>query len=226
MRLTGSRPMCTAGAWKGADFKAYLTMHELRTEHNGREGSYFMVSRGDKLLDPYMKSVRPDAVVVIGVSEQPGEPLRLVLTSEFRPAVGRREISFPAGLIDDKDYDPDSLAPERELAVTAAKRAAVREFREETGLAFIPTGASPPDLSSSAGMTNESVCVVMGRASGAVTDEHLEESEDIVVKLVTQFELQALLAAPPQGAGFSKVAWPFLWAFAKFGFECVPATAG
>jgi ADP-ribose pyrophosphatase len=143
-------------------------------------------------------------VVVVAVTKDG----RLVLTNEFRVPIGGYEISFPAGLIDEDDYKGVNIKE-------AACRAAIREFKEETGMDFCPKEISPVNLYSSAGMTDESVCVVIGQASGEPNYDLQEASEDIEVMLLQKEELSEIMSDDTKL--FSKVAWPFLWAFKIWG---------
>ena len=95
-------------------------------------------------------------------------------------------------------------------------QAATRELKEETGLDFTPIAVSPDNLYSSAGMTNESCIIFFGYASGEVSLHGNEASEDIEVMLVTFPELVQMLDTE-SGFAYSKVCWPFLWAFKFFG---------
>lgn len=61
---------------------------------------------------------RPDAVL-IGCYKIINHELYLLLESQFRPALNREVISFPAGLMDPEDND--------------IKETAIREVKEETG---------------------------------------------------------------------------------------------
>lgn len=132
----------------------------------------------------------------------------MVITNEFRAPIGGYEISFPAGLIDDDDYKGSDIKE-------AACRAAIREFKEETGMDFVPKEISPTNLYSSAGMTDESVCIVIGEASGEPDYALQEASEDIQVMLLQRDELSEIMEN--ESKLFSKVAWPFLWAFKVWG---------
>lgn len=188
--------------------RVFLSMWEVGFEHNGKPGKFFSVARGDSY--PEYKDKKPDAVVIVATLENPGEPKRLVLTSEFRVPIGTREISFPAGLIDPADYGSNAGD-----VYAAAKVAAVREMKEETGLTFTPTTISPPNLYSSAGMTNESIIIVHGTAVGTPSKEHCEETEDIDVMLLDQAGIERILQYSE--LPFSKVAWPYIWAFGTKG---------
>lgn len=187
--------------------RTFLKLHELTVAKDGVERPYFAVTRGDTeaILSP--KDKRPDAVVIVGVIEGPDRVNRLVTTSEFRPAIGGREIGFPAGLIDPADYAAGGTMNE------IATRAAKREFMEEVGLELHVTRHSPPNLYSSAGMTNESVIVVFGTATGTPTVEHNEGGEDIQINLMTLSDINQLVyghACDP-AVGIGKVAWPLMW---------------
>jgi ADP-ribose pyrophosphatase len=188
--------------------KVLLALHELTVEDGGKQRPYFMVTRGEKIVPPAEK--KPDAVIVIGIIDD-GKERRLVLTNEYRTPIGGREISFPAGLI-----DPDDFAKANGDVKAAAMLAAKREFMEETGLQFTPTEVSPPNLYSSAGMTNEAVSIVFGTATGTPTNVHCEPGEDIETILATKAEMLTIMADPARV--FSKVCWPFLWGFSKHGF--------
>jgi|694.fasta_scaffold12037_14 8-oxo-dGTP pyrophosphatase MutT (NUDIX family) len=192
--------------------KTFLTLWKVIFNHNNKDREYFMVSRGETLVPHENK--KPDAVVIIATMDAfdaDGKIIesetRLVLTDEFRVPIGCREIGFPAGLIDDKDYTDGASIED------AAKNAAVREFKEETGLDLEVTSLSPVNLYSSAGMTNESITYVFGKASSVPNISNLEDSEDIVTILATRAYVQNMLYS--KTLAFGKTAWPFLWAFSK-----------
>ena len=180
----------------------YISLASSSVEHNGKAFDYVYAFRGSELV-PYPNK-KPDAVVIVAVTEE--EVPRLVLTNEFRVPIGCRELSFPAGLIDQEDWK--DLNP--------AMKAACRELREETGLTLSVTEASPPNLYSSAGLTNESVTFVFGRALGETSTKENEAVEDIEIKLVTLAELIDLMDNSFQYQ-FSKTAWPLLWAMKRAG---------
>lgn len=185
--------------------RTFLSLHErtVRTD-SGSEFGYFFVVRGDDVPSPEDK--KPEAVIVVAVVDAPGEERRLVLTSEFRVPINCREVGFPAGLIDPEDYaDGTSIC-------TAARKAAVREMKEETGLDFTPTAVSPENLYSSAGMTNESVIIVFGVAQGIPSNEGNEVHEDIVTTLFTFAEMVEMMDNR-KDVTYGKTTWPFLWAF-------------
>jgi ADP-ribose pyrophosphatase len=188
--------------------RTFLALHELTVEQAGKQRPYYMVTRGEIIVPHDTK--RPDAVIIVGIRYTPAGP-QLVVTSEYRIPIGTREISFPAGLIDPADYEGTTSVQQ------AAVKAAEREFLEETGLLLTEAEVSAQNLYASAGMTNESSIIVIGKATGEPTTENAEETEDIQVMLLSQDDIGRLLSC--RDMAFSKVVWPFLWAFNKFGLK-------
>lgn len=203
MKILSSELMAKAAA----GLRVFLGLHKVEYEHKGTKRSYFMVTRGEKIIPPEEK--KPDAVVIVGIIK--GDPDQLVITKEFRIPLGCEEYGFPAGLIDAKDYGDNRSVQE------AAYHAAIREFKEETGLEFIPDSCSPPNLYSSAGMTNESAIIVFGHATGTPSQEFLEPSEEISVLLLNHADLGNMVSR--DDLAFGKVSWPIMHLMAKHGFE-------
>lgn len=169
------------------------------TRPNGTLGSWTHVSRKETAtLDCTDKF--PDAVLIAAVLETPGFEPRFVLIAEHRIPLGGKELGFPAGLIDKNE---------------SANTAAIREFKEETGLELKVTASSPLNLFSTPGMTDESVIIVFGTASGIPSKEFLEPAENIEVHLVTKAEAKAILTNnKPFGCmGWSCKGWPILAAW-------------
>lgn len=197
--------------------RCWLAMHERTTKsEDGKEHKYFFITRGDVVVPPQDK--RPDAVVVIAFMGE-GDDMKIVLTDEYRLPIDRREIGAPAGLIDPGDYDcsPILFCGKNMAPVSkAACNAAIREFHEETGLVFTPTEVSPDNLYCTAGMSDESVCMVIGKASGTPSKEFLEEHEDINTMMLNRQEVIQLMER--KDLAFSKHVWPFLWTIKHFGF--------
>lgn len=197
--------------------RCWLAMHQRTFRDDiGKEHKYFFVTRGEQVVVPALK--RPDAVVVIAFVGD-GDDKRMVLTDEYRLPIDRREYGTPAGLIDAADYEGPPIVIDGEelpLIASAAVRAGVREFREETGLTLIPTEVSPDNMYCTAGMTDESICMVIGKATGTPSKEFLEAHEDINTMMLNRDEIIELMKK--KDAAFSKHVWPFLWTIKRFGF--------
>jgi ADP-ribose pyrophosphatase len=163
----------------------WLKIFSCGWELNGAKGNWMFSARGEPAR-PEQKT--PDAVIIVALLGD-----RLVLTSEYRVPIMGRELGFPAGLMEDGE---------------SAEIAASREFKEETGLDLDVTYISPPSLYSSAGCTNESIQIVFGNASGEVSNEGNEGSEDIEVTLADYQKVSELVDMHvPMGAR----AWPIFF---------------
>jgi ADP-ribose pyrophosphatase len=131
---------------------------------------------------PLSGPIKPDAVAMVVMVNDGSEP-RLLVIREYRVPLGRYEIAFPSGLVDDG-----------ETPATAA----ARELKEETGLTLTRIAHISPPVASSAGLTDETVCLVYGEATGTISAEHLEEHEQIEARLMNLAEICALLRNPSE----------------------------
>lgn len=118
---------------------------------------------------------KSDAVVIAAIHK---ETNKIVVTEEFRYPLDCYTYGLPAGLIDD-----------RELIVTSA----VRELFEETGLKITEVISVTPNLMNSSGMTDESATIVFVYCAGTLSDENLQDNEDISTLLLDQNEVKTLL---------------------------------
>src|SRR6186713_2637708 len=108
-----AQPICTPP--KKLTQERFVNLFSTEVSRPGGSSSWVFASRKDA---PGASGPQADAAVIVGVLKQKGEPL-LVMTREFRVPLGGYELSLPSGMI-----DPGESPVE----------AAVREFKEETGL--------------------------------------------------------------------------------------------
>ena len=155
----------------------FLNLFQADVQRNDGWHPWVFASRRS---DPLTGPLRADAVAMVIVVTVGGEN-RLLVTREFRVPLGRFELALPSGLVD-----------EGETLETAASR----ELREETGLILTRIALVSPPLASSAGLTDETVCLVYGEASGEISKEHLEQHEEIEARLMSLTEIRQLLARP------------------------------
>lgn len=173
-----------------ADAK-WLKLFSRKFERNGKAGEWFFCARENPPLAH--KDKNPNAVVICATHHDDDGVARLVVISEFRVPIMAREWGFPAGLIEDGE-DP--------------KQSAIREFKEETGLDLEVVGQSPPNLYSTAGMTNESTTVVFGHATGKPSNQHNEVMEDITIYLMDKEDLDNFMTECQEGThAVSDKAW-------------------
>jgi len=129
----------------------------------------------------YASRCQASAVVAVVACTAAGE---LLLVEQERPPVGARVIEIPAGLVGDRDDDPDE----------DPMRAAARELTEETGYAaetLEPLFRGPP----SAGMGDEVVTVYRAHGLHRVGEAGGDEHEQITLHLVPLAGLDAWLQA-------------------------------
>ena len=124
-------------------------------------------------------------VVIVAVTDEG----RLVLVEQHRPAVRRRVIELPAGLVGDTDG----------RGAESLRDAAARELEEETGYRageLIAIGEGPIAV----GVSDEVVSFFRARDLARVGAGGGDDTEDITVHEVPLSELRSFLAAQ-QSAG-------------------------
>lgn len=116
------------------------------------------------------KDDKVDAVVILAYHK---EEKKLVAIRQFRIPLNNYVYELPAGLIDNNDD-----------IISTVKR----ELKEETGLDLeeVIENKMGQKLYLSPGMTDESVSLVYCTCSGEVSDENLEEDEDIETILLSK----------------------------------------
>jgi ADP-ribose pyrophosphatase len=144
----------------------WLNLYAASFEHNGHQGRWVFASRRAR---PYT-GLAGDAVIIVPVLRNPGEPPRLVMVREFRVPIGGPVYGLPAGLIEKGEPVEESVR---------------REIREETGFEVTAIHRITQPLLSSSGLTDEAAAIafidVQGHPESA---QALEAGEDIEVVLV------------------------------------------
>ena len=163
----------------------FLNMYELdMVNDEGKHGKYFVASRAERIEDLKLvtRENKADGVVIYSVyiDEETGKE-KLVLIRQYRCPIDDYLYEFPAGLVDaGEDF----------------KTAGKRELKEETGLDFEPVDASDmftKPFYTTIGMTDESCGTVYGYASGTISKEGQEETEDIDIILADRDEVRRIL---------------------------------
>lgn len=116
------------------------------------------------------KEDKVDAVVILAYHKDEN---KLVAIRQFRIPLNNYVYELPAGLIDNND----------DIIPTVK-----RELKEETGLDLeeVMVDKNGQKLYLSPGMTDESVSLVYCTCSGEISDENLEEDEDIETILLSR----------------------------------------
>lgn len=123
------------------------------------------------------KEDKVDAVVILAYHK---DEKKLVAIRQFRIPLNNYVYELPAGLIDNNDD-----------IISTVKR----ELKEETGLDLeeVFEDKMGQKLYLSPGMTDESVSLVYCSCSGEVSNENLEEDEDIETVLLSREDAQKIL---------------------------------
>lgn len=121
----------------------------------------------------------PDGVIIYSVYGEKKD--RVVLIRQYRYTIGDYIYEFPAGLVEPgEDFH----------------EGAVREMYEETGLKLEPLKveeAFEKPYFTTVGLTDESCATVYGYASGEISKEAQEASEEIEVVLADKEEVKRIL---------------------------------
>lgn len=143
--------------------------------------NYFVASRAKEIEQLKLKTGenKPDGVIIYSLYGENHD--KVVLIRQYRYALGGYIYEFPAGLVEpDEDFH----------------EGAAREMLEETGLTFTPLKVDPAlekPFFTTIGMTDESCATVYGYASGQISDEAQEASEEIEVVLADRDEVKRIL---------------------------------
>jgi len=124
---------------------------------------------------------------------------KIVLIKQHRIPVGDYIIEFPAGLIDEGE---------------TAEEAAIREFKEETGMEITKIAKVSPPTYNSAGLTDETVTMVFAEVKGKPSTELNEDAEDIEALVLDSVQLHELVQ--DQKIKWSAKAWMYCGIYVFF----------
>lgn len=180
----------------------YLNMYKLdvRNEKN-KKFDYYVASRA-KTIDEMKLCTREDkadGVFVFCIYQDENEKEeKMVLVRQYRCSIDNWIYEYPAGLVDEgEDY----------------KTAGKRELKEETGLDFNPIDVDEMYTKpryTSIGMTDEACGIVYGYATGAISKEGQEESEEIDIVLANREEVRRILKEEKIAVGCAYMMMHFL----------------
>lgn len=147
----------------------------------GKPGLYHVASRAKSIqeLKLVTRKNTSDGVLIYALYGEKQD--RVVLIRQYRYSIGDYIYEFPAGLVDQgEDF----------------RQAGIRELKEETGLTFHPIDVdsmfSRPYYTT-IGMTDESCAAVYGTATGTISNDGLEDTEEIQVVLADREEVLRIL---------------------------------
>lgn len=171
----------------------FITQYDVKylTENNHTK-VYEMISRNRNIQTlEELQNKQSNAVVMILTNETND---KILLTKEYRLAVGQWVYNFPAGLIDDGE---------------TTEIAAKRELKEETGLDLIKITDILDKSYSAVGFSNERNAVVFGIANGEF-HESTSDVEEIIPNWYTKDEILSIIKENSFSARAQ--AYCYLWA--------------
>ncbi len=161
----------------------FLNMYDMdAVKLNGEKFKYYFATRrGEDEIRIKTHSTEPDGISLFAVYGEKKD--RVVLIKEFRYPINDYIYDVPAGLIESGED---------------AKKAAIREFREETGMIFEPVDRGMEAARKSAfptvGLTDEMIATEFGYASGTPDKKFMESSEDITTIIADRRELRRIIS--------------------------------
>lgn len=162
----------------------YTLSYDIEENGETRDYTYYMASRkGKDSLRPVTHSYSlPDGVYIALYYEDPStHEISIMLTRQYRPAMGTYITSMPAGLIDEGETDIFEVAK--------------REALEEGGVYTDNFELLSPSAPTSSGLSDEMNATVLGRIVG-FDKQRLEDSEDITATLVPLKDIEQWLNDP------------------------------
>lgn len=160
-------------------FLNFYDMDVADTKGNPRKYNIASRSRDVESLKLSTGENPADGVVIYALYGEKKD--RVVLIRQYRYSIGDYIYEFPAGLVDEgEDF----------------RQAGIRELREETGLSFHPLCVDPMysrPYFTTIGMTDEACAAVYGTATGSISKEGLEDTEEIEVVLADKEEVRRIL---------------------------------
>lgn len=154
----------------------FLSLYNANyTNKGGNKKTWTIATRKTKeALEEQFFSGKEDKVDAVVILAYHKEERKLVAIRQFRIPLNNYVYELPAGLIDNNNDD----------IISTVKR----ELKEETGLDLeeVMEEKIGQKLYLSPGMTDESVSLVYCTCSGKVSDENLEEDEDIETVLLSR----------------------------------------
>ena len=157
-------------------------MYDLEAEDRVGGDIHYYVSSRAKTPDDLKINTRnekPDGVIITSLYGEKKD--KVVLVRQYRYPLDDYVYELPSGLVDPGE---------------TYRQAGIREMKEETGLDFSPLMPDPlyeRPFFTSVGMTDESCATVYGYASGQISREGLEDTEDLEVVLADRAEVHRIL---------------------------------
>lgn len=135
---------------------------------SGQKKQWELVSRQnqDRLeKEIFQDKSYTDGAMVFATDE---EKTKVVILKEYRVSAGKYVYMFPAGLVETGE---------------SIEKASVREFKEETGMGFVPKYVER-ERYVSVGIVNERVNIVYGTYFGQASQKHQEDNEHAEILII------------------------------------------
>lgn len=157
-------------------------MYHLEAE-NRLKGTvnYYVASRSKTIqgMKINTRNNHPDGVIIYSLYGEKND--KVVLVRQYRYSIDDYIYEFPAGLVDDGE---------------TYQEAAARELKEETGLTLEALKLDEmyqKAYYTTIGMTDECCATVYGYASGQISQDGLEDTEDLEVVIADRDEVRRIL---------------------------------